>query len=505
MKTISVILLWMLLAVSFTACYDDKGNYDYHDLTSLTLDTAGMNLSNGLTAYQFEEFVFDPKVQWAGDTADIAYLWKMYPQSLPTLPEGVSDYDSSLVTILSRESVLRTVITDVPDLYYLTLEVTDEVSDTKTYLTVNLTVESSLSRGLCVLSEKEDGFDLSIVKDQKLMPDVEESRLGVVHDVVSSVNDGRKIANGKFLGQFTPTTGKGQFIAFTEDGAYLLDGDSYEITSDEFGDLFSFSIGLVGAPQALAAANRYEFLLNNKKLYSFSWSTMGGDRLFGDYEDGDYEAASFLVNTSNTNNPLLMFDEANNKFVPISRFGDINAFENTPSAAFDVNAIDENLQLLWMEQGNNNVTYAIFNDDANSDILMYAADFSGEDPLPQNIYSLSGTCPNIDENSIFAVGSRGGYCFYASGSQVYKYTYQSGTCTEAATFGSETVTAMKVFRRTGHDQDGRLLIVGTYDESTGNGKIYLLTIDVLSGTIDQTGLSEGYTGFGRVKDFMYKE
>ena len=154
MKTISVILLWMLLAVSFTACYDDKGNYDYHDLTSLTLDTAGMNLSNGLTAYQFEEFVFDPKVQWAGDTADIAYLWKMYPQSLPTLPEGVSDYDSSLVTILSRESVLRTVITDVPDLYYLTLEVTDEVSDTKTYLTVNLTVESSLSRGLCVYLDK---------------------------------------------------------------------------------------------------------------------------------------------------------------------------------------------------------------------------------------------------------------------------------------------------------------------------------------------------------------
>lgn len=503
MKLINRILLWILVAVAFTACFDDKGNYDYRDLISLTLDTAGMNLENGLTAYQFEEFVLDPKVTYAGDTADLAFLWKIYPQN-PELPEGANDYDSA--KILSREPVFSEIITEVPGLYYLTMEAMDGVSDTKTYLTVKLTVESSLSRGLCVLSEKEDGFDLSMVKDKLLMPDVEESRLGVVHDVVSTVNEGRKMIGGKFLGQYTPTTGKGQFIVFTEDGAYLVDGDSYEITSDEFGDLFSFSIGLVGRPQALASANRYEFLLNNGKLYTFSWSTMGADRLFGDYVDGDYEAASFIVNTTNSNNPLLIFDEQNHKFLPVSRFGDINAFEGTPAGVFDVNAIDENLQLLWMEQGNNNVTYAMFQDAGSSDILMYAADFSGETPLPLNIYTLSGTCPNIDENSIFAVGSRGGYCYYASGNQVYKYTYQSGACVEALpAFGSETVTAMKVFRLSGHEQDGRLLIVATYDEAAGNGKVYLLELDVLSGNINQAGLSNAYEGFGRVKDFKYKE
>lgn len=80
MKIISRIAIWIVTVVCFASCYDDKGNYDYHDLISLTLDTTGLNLSNGLTAYQFEVFTLDPKVNYAGDTADIDFVWKIYPQ-----------------------------------------------------------------------------------------------------------------------------------------------------------------------------------------------------------------------------------------------------------------------------------------------------------------------------------------------------------------------------------------------------------------------------------------
>lgn len=501
MKIISRIAIWIVTVVCFASCYDDKGNYDYHDLISLTLDTTGLNLSNGLTAYQFEVFTLDPKVNYAGDTADIDFVWKIYPQR-QTLPEGENQYEPAKV--LSHDAVFQEEIQELPGDYYLTFEVHDKVSDTKTYLTVDLTVESSLSTGLCVLDEVDGAYDLNLIKSKKLIPNLEDGREGVAYNIYSGLYDGQKIANGKFLGQFFPRGAIGNFLVFTEDGAYRLDENSFEVITDNYGDLFSFATGLTYQPQALVTMTTgyaSEFLLNAGKIHTMVYMT--GAVVFGDYLEGDYEAAPFMIQTPNADNCILIFDDLNKRFLPIGKFGVVNAFEATPGAAFDVNNIDK--ELVALEGGYNNLTYAVFHDEGTSNYYLYEADFSNTDPLPMEVYPMSTICPSIDENTIFAFGNRGAYCFYASGNQLYKYNYTSGTCEAAIpAFASENITAMKVFKSANHALDGRLLIVATYNETSAEGKIYFLDFNELSGTVDAAGLDTPYTGFGRVKDFVNK-
>ncbi len=503
MKKINIFLCLLAIVVGVTACYEDKGNYDYKDLISLELDTVGMNLSAGKTAYQFENFTLDPKVKYAGNETDLEYLWKLYLQVPPRLPEGVTKYDSAKV--LSHEPIIDEVIYDVPGDYYLTLEVTDKVSDTKTYLTFKLKIESAVSRGICVLEEWDGVFDLSMIKNKRLIPELEESRAGVEYNIFSNVNKGQTMSDGKFLSQLSPRGVAGDFFVFTSTGMYKLSRNSFELMSDDYSSLFSFSAGMTFKPQAhitVTSNSPAEYLLNNGKIHTMRY--MYSDIVFGDYvSGGEYEAMPFLVKIPNANNYVLFFDKLNKRFLPINKWGDvINVYESTPSEAFDVNYIDK--ELFYLEQGYNNLTYAVFNDKGTSNYYLYEADFSGEQAAPKAVYDMS-VCTGIDENTIFTFANRGAYCFYVSKNHLYRYNYTSNTCQDAIpAFNGETITAMKIFKKANHELDGQLLIVATCNE-VGEGKMYFLDFNAISGTIDEAGLANPYNGFGRIQDFMDKE
>lgn len=501
MKIINLTLLWILSAICFVGCYEDKGNYDYKDLISLGLDTIGKNLDAGVTAYQFENFTLDPKVEYAGDAKDLEYLWKIYPQK-PAKPEDQTMFDSAKV--LSREAVFSEIIYETPGEYYLNLSVTDKVSNTNTYLTVKMRIESSLSRGLCVLDERDGMFDLNVVKSKKLITDLETEREGVVYNVFSNVN-AYKVDDGKFLAQaFYYGTSASDFFLFTSGGGYKLDHNTFQVLVDDYSAMFSFSAGLTFAPQAytsVRSGSPGEYLINDGKVHTMRY--MYQEKVFGDRIDGDYVAAPYIVKIPSENSYTLFFDQANKKFVPVSKWGlALNTYESTPGAAFDVNHVDK--ELVYMEQGYSNYTYAIFKDNGAPNYYLYEADFSDDLATPKEVYDMSG-CKGIDENTIFSFGSRGAYCFYASGNNLYRYNYTSGSSENALpAFADETITCMKIFKKDGHTLDGKLLLVATYTTS-GEGKLYFLDFNEISGTVNKEGLEKPYTGFGRIKDFVDKE
>ena len=148
------IILLLVVVSGLWSCYDDKGNYDYKNLISLQIDTSGIKAEQ--TAYQFENFNVPVDVKYAGDEKNLSYEWKIYPQN-PQKGDDVQKYDSAVV--LYTKAVFDTIIYEVPGAYYLTLTVTDLAQDLKTYFTMKLNVETSLSRGLCVMDEKDGVYE----------------------------------------------------------------------------------------------------------------------------------------------------------------------------------------------------------------------------------------------------------------------------------------------------------------------------------------------------------
>ena len=277
------------LALTAQSCYEDKGNYDYRELTALTIDTVNTGIKPEMTALQLENFKMPVNVKYAGDKSKLLYEWKIYPQD-PQKPDDVINYDDPV--ILSTKEVLDTTIYEVPGKYYLVYTVTDPTYDVKEYLRVKLSIESALSRGLCVLDEKNGSDDLHIIKTATLLTDITVEEEKTVMNIFSNVND-RTETGGKFIQQFTPGWGSKVFYFFTETGGYTLDPNTFKINSDNYKDLFSFPMGIAAKPQAyMVTSNPAEMIIDDGLLYAFDHAMMGSSS-FGDRVEGDYYAAPF--------------------------------------------------------------------------------------------------------------------------------------------------------------------------------------------------------------------
>lgn len=492
---IQIILLLFVISGLWN-CYDDKGNYDYKDLISLQIDTVGIKAEQ--TAYQFENFNVPVNIKYAGDEKNLSYEWKIYPQD-PTKDEDVPKYDSAVV--LYTKAVFDTIIYEVPGAYYLTLTVTDKSQDLKEYFTMKLNVETLVSRGLCVMDEKNGLYDLNMIKSAKLLTDITKSEEQIYYNVYSSVNN-TEITNGKFLGRGTSSANNVLYF-FTETGGLKLDVNTYEIISNDYSSWFSLPMSITGAPGAYMITGRpLEVIIDDGLVYAWDHMSMGTTS-FGDRLEGDYEAAPYLPRISTSNFATVIFDMKNKRFAPIGQFGsNVGSFEST-SGEFDLNNIGATKELKFMENGFNSYTYAVFYDTETSAYSLYVADFSGsEEATPVKKYSMAG-CDGLTENSLYTFGNQGNVCFYASGSDLYQYKYAStNKGTVVHSFNGETITGIEVFKSSGHPEDGKLLIVAT--ETGGEGKIYFIDFDELTGAITG-GTTDPYTGFGRIVDILYKE
>lgn len=493
--TIQVIFL-LAVILGLCNCYDDKGNYDYKELTSLSIDTTGIKPQQ--TAYQFENFKVPVEVKYAGNIEDLSYEWKIYPQT-PTKDDNVSYYDSAVV--LYTKAVFDTVIYEVPGAYYLTLTVTDQVQNIKEFFTMAVNVETLVSRGLCVMDETNGIYDLHLIKSSKILTDITESEEHIYYHIYSGVND-LEVTDGKFLGRGTHSANNFVFF-FTETGGLKLDVNTYEIKSSDFTSWFSLPMSITPAPSAYMVNSRpMEMIVNNGLIYKWDHMTMGTTS-FGDRLDGDYEAAPYLPMLTGSFSTVI-FDMKNKRFAPINQFGSqVGEFDSTAGAEFDLNDIGASKELKYMDNGFNSYTYAVFYDTQTSGYSLYVMDITGDTPTPVKIYSMSN-CEGINDNSCYAFGHLGNVCFYSSGSDLCQYRYASTNVGSVVhSFSGETITGVKVFKKTGHAEDGKLLIVSTVTGG-GEGKIYLINFNELTGAII-SGTNNPYTGFGRVVDVMYKE
>lgn len=58
--------LSLLGAMALTSCYDDKGNYDYHDLDKVEIDTANLGIQSAYVISRYDKLEIEPNIYFNG-------------------------------------------------------------------------------------------------------------------------------------------------------------------------------------------------------------------------------------------------------------------------------------------------------------------------------------------------------------------------------------------------------------------------------------------------------
>ena len=512
---------WALIFL-LTACFDDKGNYDYTDIRDVIIDIPAVTENDGIwSCDRYSDLQLKPNIQFdEGTTAeDYSFEWGLYPQSPETNEEG--NYDPK--KIIGTNQNLDYHVEEAPADYSLVLRVTHKATKAVTDFTFDLVVNTV--KGWLVLDENASGEgDLQIIRDGEIIPGLIQAQNGIVRNYFSASNQGRKLYGGKYLVWRNMNNRYDHLFVYQEDGFVKMAGATYEVLPDDYSTMF-FTAPSVSSPMFHYYQNptygNVEFLCNDNEVYTISWRMMGQQdkfstpiSVFGTPVKFNPFIAPIPAVAGNINQAVLYSDVQMVYGIPMSSAGQfitVNMVGNmgypaTAGGAFNPQKINEDastqLRLAYMAQGRDGLTCAIFRDELNDNCpWLYVADFRDPaTPLALNKYDLSAL-ENIDEAKLFAFGTRGDVMFYATENEVFSYVFGGGT-TSLLSVPGEEVVAMKLYTHSANeDFSGRILFVATYDGT--EGRVYKIKFNELNGQLE--GDIEKFEGFGRVIDMIIKE
>ena len=155
-KKISYILTLLVLVVFASSCYDDKGNYDYVEISKVT--TTGLEESYSKIAFQ-DVLHIEPTVtsDRAGD--EFEYLWTL------NLTKG-SGTTSQIIKIeldtIGYERVLDFPVNVNQGYYDLTLRITNKGNGVDVYHVMSLSVITKFSEGFYLLKDMGNSTDIDL-------------------------------------------------------------------------------------------------------------------------------------------------------------------------------------------------------------------------------------------------------------------------------------------------------------------------------------------------------
>lgn len=486
--------------VFFTGCYKDKGNYDYTELPDFRIDTTQLRLQ--YLVLQFEELDIEPPLIYSGDPSVLSYNWKIYTRQGQTRP----------VTDISSEKALRYTVSQTPGSYTIEYTVTNTVTGERAMERFELTVTNALSDGWMVLHEKGGVSDIDFLKTQELLPALQEDEL--IRDVYSSLNDGEKITskaiqivNSKMKRNATRTDN--MVYVLTEESITRLSGDDFTKVQSNAG-LFFLPPPVIKPQRYTVPAGTlafYEVLINNGDLHEILTGYTDNNGQFSTRMSGDYIASPYVP----MNPPILttaIYDEKNGRFLSLGFVQtQLQPYrEAVPGSLFDLNTI--NKKLLYLEGGFNNYDYCVFADREGGDarylyVIAFSRATAGTAAI--GLYNMSGA-QDIAQAACYAIGNRGNVFYYAAGSTIYFYDYSGSNASriEHSFPSAEKITSMKLFKKTGHALNGKLLFVATFNETSGEGKLYQVPVNEVNGVVDAAGI-KSFSGFGKIIDMNLKQ
>jgi len=494
MKNIKNIFLFFIALFLFNSCYEDKGNYSYKEIEEAVIKAIPgvTNNNDKLVCFKNQTITLNPELEFKGESSesDFKYIWFRYPQD----PQGTSFHYEQADTIAQTKDLNYKVIDDPRD-FWLVYKVINK--KTKAVFEKKFQFIISKINGLLVLDENSLGEgDLNIIRDKDLVINGDGS---IVRNCFSEFNDGQKILKGKFIG-VCPYSGQNRLMIYSEEGAYLINSSNYELLKDKiFKDLFTFPLNTINPQAQMYDYNggNTELLLNNGKLYSVSYRSMGASKK-NEISTDDQNFAPFIapIQTSGASNCALVFDNNSKGFYSLGTWGNLATIE-IEGAEFNPANLGDDSHLVYLGEGKDSETCAVVNN--NDDYYLYRVNCVEENPVVVGKIDITSLA-DIANADFFTFGLRANMMFYATDNNVYCYNFTNTSSSNLFSVESgETIVDMIMYNNNTDDVfNGKILFVATYKNN--EGKVYKITFDELTGMFKS---SLEYKGFGKIKNMFF--
>lgn len=142
-----ICICWGIILLGVVSCYDDKGNYNYHDINEVSFGEVDSvrNVLLNIDTLKIDALIHMNN----GDETDLGrfqYVWVVAPQN-----------NSNLKDTISTERVLNYFVTLSPNTYDLYLKVWDQQTDVHWKKRFIITVGTPYSRGIMLIGEDMNG------------------------------------------------------------------------------------------------------------------------------------------------------------------------------------------------------------------------------------------------------------------------------------------------------------------------------------------------------------
>ena len=526
------------LLLLFTACYDDLGNYDYHELETVAIDTAGVGMQSEYAIMRFDTLVLSPKVYFEGqevlspEQAPLDYQWTIFSA---TTGSGTN----AVVDTIGHERVLNSVISRTGGNYYVQLVVTNRNDGIRQFFRIPVAVSEVFDGGWMVFYERADqpGYaDVALIYNPwtKLNANYNRYYVNLYETTNGELLKGHPIrcldiavslaSGNNYVGLCTDYT----LVGVSENGiekALEFDGFFHEAPATMAPTWY----GEHGS--GVMSGQSSEVLINDNHIYTNTYSfstTEGRNTRFGvpKFDNGIGQLAAWNAEVPQTlQYGIVVYDQTYHRF----RYAGYNmaqleefAPQDLSVAAFDVN--NTGMELLMADWGRGTSAgaglrpfdYLLMSKGAER--YLAVANFSSSTPQDNNIgvglYPMDALCPDIAEATTIASSHVGSFIYYGAGNKVYTFAYDSNqpaSIAWTAPSESEVVTCvriMKYYHGTIYayglvPSSDNLVHIATWDESRGAGHLYEYRINPASGILDTNNCYD-YPIPGRVKDMAWK-
>jgi hypothetical protein len=457
-----------VLLIVLTACYKDKGNYDYVELKPPVLS----NFDSSYIAYAGDSLIIAPVITLPGGKTDFSCNWSiMIPEEARS-----ADYEGKSLRIVYGLGARN---------YTGTLVVTDNSNEMKYFYNFTIIGRTAFTTGIVVLSEAAGGAKLSFVKpDGSIQPNIYEG------------------INGEALGtgalQIVPIQNQGYMNIITAYWVLCSGGTNPAVQIDAnnmqrlkyLKDNFFEPPAELKAQYLLPLTNGTTTAIINEQMYMGTFETAPFGTYYGYYGvpvPGSYKLFPQLLTNSTSNGSssyMLGFESEKKSFVRIiggSYFG--TEYDQIDSS---FNPKDLKMDLIRMEKFNDGSVFA-FCDSAGKKIeLKFAVDFLDGNTKLKTLYKREFPGASLLTAETRWAASPTIVFYFSSGDKIYRYNPENNDIIPLVSdFGGKTVTMIKLI------EGGNKLLAGidgsilTLDVSVGkNGNILQRTDGIPGKVID---------------------
>ena len=512
MKRLFPICAWIIAAI-VSACYDDEGNYEYSQLAKVDIAVD----KDTIYVTQFTTLTLPTNVTVEGGTAaDYSYSWRLWSNEVG----GVKKQKT-----ISSEKDLEYNITEVPGSYTLLLTCHNNRTLVDSYKSIQMVVQGVITEGWMVLHEKEGKSDFDLIMTPFFSQRVTTDK--VLHNVYESINGEPLDGKGVKIASFFTSLRYQNVVILTDKGGARLDAT----TMQKVYDMSTLMPDMTDwHPEGYIfwhywfSPGRYGFdaLISNGRFYLYSCIGSMGFTTYVEpitTEGLTYKAAPYAPRYFDYF-MALVYDELHGRFLYVSKnnSGSSNdwilreMYDTASGNVFDMK--DMHASLRFMDTGFNNLDYGLFEDWTTHENYLCSFDFdNSRNNMDKAKYSAID-CPEINDAKFFAVGDLGTVFYYATEKDIYLFDY-NGTKTGKKLYtvanSAEKLTGMKLLkpcvstgwnRFTSHPYNNKVLVLSTYNETTGEGKVYMYYVNPSNGTIDMAS-EKVFDGFGKILDMDY--